>query len=784
MRLRLAATGSLILPLWFWAVPASAGQVSASSEPDVPEKAGKVLRALRITGTAPAVDGRLNDEAWSLAAPASGFVQHEPDNMAAATELTVVHVAYDDRYLYIAVRCDTSDPSQIVAGLGRRDNLPPSDRFVISVDPRHDHQTSYVFQVNPSGVQGDFAFVSDTQVDNDYDAVWEVATALTGQGWSAEFRIPFSQMRFDVPPAGEEAVWGVNFRRELQRRGEQSEWIGKPRGALGIVSRYGHLVFDGAISPPRRIEVLPFGLLRAASSPSRANELGVSGGADLRLGIGTGTTLAATVNPDFGQVEQDPAVLNLSVLETFFPERRAFFLEDSALFIPQLQEFQLFHSRRIGDIAGAAKLVTRGPTWSRGFLTAVTSTDDAAARPEPATSYSVGRIQRTIFSGSSNVGFLGTAVMRSGGADAFAGGVDYNLRWMDNKLFWGGNWAATRTQTSGTMRTGAGGSTTAGYHGKHFANTVKFETYGRDFAVGDLGFHRSRPDKLQGEVQLMATQPDPWSVFRMLHGYLNVRHARNRDGLPLVGQRQIGLNMHFRNFWDVFVWGGRQVDVYDDLDTRGGPAILNPGENYGGVFVGTDTRKTWRVTAMMTAARGDEGRWYVWFGPAATFQPSGRLQASIGAVFNPEQKMAQWVANRETPAGTTDFVYGRFRQHLLDINARATYAFSRDLTLQAFVQPFVAVGDYSDIARLARPRSFEFEPTTISFDPDFNRKSLRANAVLRWEYSRGSALFAVWNTSTTETSRPGAFAAVRDLRGAFSGSGPHVFMVKLSYWQD
>ena len=333
------------------------GLVAAATEPFADAKAGKVLRAHRIVGDPPAVDGRLQDEAWQRAASIDDFIQWEPDNMAPLSERTVAQVAYDDRHIYIAVRAFESVPGGVTAGLGRRDTFLPTDHLEIGFDPRHDHQTSYVFQVNPSGVQGDFVHFDDQRVDRDYDAVWEVRTQVTSDGWTAEFQIPFSQMRFSIAP-DQPTVWGFMVRREIHRRGEQGQWVGRPRGEQGNVSRWGHLVFEAPfVSPPRRLELLPYVLGGRTEIPASA-EADQRGGAglDLRYGIGSAATLSATVNPDFGQVEQDPAVLNLSVFETFFPEKRPFFLEDSRTFVSDQGPFRLFHSRRIGRRPGYLSL--------------------------------------------------------------------------------------------------------------------------------------------------------------------------------------------------------------------------------------------------------------------------------------------------------------------------------------------------------------------------------------------------------------------------------------------
>ena len=216
---------------------------------------------------------------------------------------TTVQIAYDDRALYVAVRCYAKNSSQITAGLGRRDNPPPSDLIRMSFDPRHDHQNAYVFEVNPSGVQNDYIFYDDTRQSPHYDAVWEVGTSITSEAWFAEYRIPFSQMRFTVRP-GERSVWGFNLRRDIYKTGEYYRWVATPRGAAGFVSRFGHLIFDDDLAPPRRVEVLPVSLARLEHATSSSTEASGAAGVDLRVGLGTAATLSATINPDFAQVEQ------------------------------------------------------------------------------------------------------------------------------------------------------------------------------------------------------------------------------------------------------------------------------------------------------------------------------------------------------------------------------------------------------------------------------------------------------------------------------------------------
>lgn len=366
-------------------LPAAAQEVFAPNEPARALKQGKLVHALRIKTGPPVIDGRLNDEAWTSAQLANNFVQRDPDNGMPATEATHLQFAYDDRYLYVAVTCLESAPDAIAAGLGRRDQFPSSDYVGIGFDPRHDHLTAYQFETNPSSVQRDFFISDDDDFDFDYNAVWEVRTQVTEQGWTAEFRIPFSQMRFSASPEPGQ-VWGLNSRRQIRRKGELGTWVPKPRGERGEVSLFGHLVFEDPLAPPRRLEIVPYVATRGERAAEGTADRGAAGGVDMRLGLGSAATLSATVNPDFGQVEQDPAVLNLSVFETFFPEKRPFFLEDSRTFIPPYGLFQVFHSRRIGRAPG--RLPLAGRPEETGFRPA------AAAWPTSTSTANIGTCGR------------------------------------------------------------------------------------------------------------------------------------------------------------------------------------------------------------------------------------------------------------------------------------------------------------------------------------------------------------------------------------------------------
>lgn len=790
--------------------------VSGIVEPDVPEKAGKEIRALRVSKTPPRIDGRLDDAVWQEAESIRDFVQIEPDNMQPATERTRVQIAYDDRFIYIAVRCFARDPSTISAGLGRRDSFPQSDRIMIDVDPRHDHQTAYVFQTNPSGVQGDMMRFDDTSISRDYDAVWEVRTQIDSEKWTAEFQIPFSQMRFDAPP--EDAVWGLQIVREIAATGETMRWVGTPRGVNGVVSRFGHLSFGQRLRPPRRVEISPF--LLGSTFHGGTTRAAFNGGVDMRIGLGA-STLSATVNPDFGQVEADPAVLNLSVFETFFPEKRPFFLEDSRVFVLPYGQAPDFYSRRIGQrpgrlalneneslvskperttILGAAKLTGKAAGWTWGGLGAVTAPEYASVEVttidergdeqvvhnrrrliEPATIYNVGRLQRDIR--GSNIGVIGTSVVRDRDFDAFTGGPDYNLRWGQNRFNLNGHWLATHAAIDGVMRTGFGGLTNFSYDTKYVNVWAHVDHFGRHFRNADLGFLSSRTNKNDVSGSFGLSQPDPWGPFRNVNGSAGLGQQWTSEGLVFGRSAYGNVNATFRNYWYIGAGYTHEFTRLDDLDTRGGPPILQPASNRFNVSVWSDGRKRWGGHMSFSSFRDAGGSWQRALGSSLRVQPSNRLQALVSANYTFARDVAQWVKNADLDGdGVDEHIYGHLKRNVVNLTARATYSFNRDMTLEAYLQPFVAAGHYSDLRRLALPRSFMFEPISIGDDPDFNNKSLRGTIVLRWEYLRGSTLFLVWNMATSDQGRKGDFSVFRDLGTGFTAPGTHVFVAKLTYW--
>jgi hypothetical protein len=471
----------------------------------------KRATAIRVGDGAITVDGRLDEQVWNDAPALTDFVQKQPKEGAEPTERTVVRIAYDAGALYIGARMFAKDPAKIQAPIGRRDNIGQMEHLLVSLDTYLDRRTSYTFGIAASGVRGDWYQASDVEEDRDatYEPVWEARTRIDAQGWTAEMRIPFSQLRFNDKST---QVWGINFDRWIPSTNEDIFWIAVPQNVTAWASRFGDLHGIDGVRSSRQIEMRPYIAGQAKVDADRdprnpfddGRNLGARFGSDFKIGLGSSLTLQATVNPDFGQVEADPSVVNLSAFDIFYAERRPFFTEGSGFLTNSGPT--LFYSRRIGGmtspgvltsvvpslgsadytdypqtatILGAAKLTGRTQRGtSIGALAAVTDeeeadlffvasgTESASGRSvlvAPRSYYGIGRVQQELGKSGSTAGASVTLVERDVADDselarrytrqAVSGGIDYNFRLKGGEYELGGSANASLVRgDTGVMR--------------------------------------------------------------------------------------------------------------------------------------------------------------------------------------------------------------------------------------------------------------------------------------------------------------------------------------------
>ena len=445
------------------------------------------VEAQRLEG-ALRIDGALDEAAWAAAPVAGGFTESWPNEGVPARLPTVARILYDDDAVYVGVRMSDVSGDSVTAQLARRDATGIySDWITVTLDSYHDRRTAFAFGVNPRGVKRDIYLSNDTNEDFGWDAVWEVATRIDSAGWTAEFRIPHSQLRMSRGEPAGGRTWGLQVARDIARLQTRYMWAPWVRSDNAFVSRFGTVTGLRGVRAPTQLELLPYSVARLTRAPGqadnpfhRANDAAASAGADVRLGLRSGFTLNATINPDFGQVELDPAIVNLSAFEVQLPERRPFFVEGTDVFrFGSLLSYisqgspQFFYSRRIGrapqrnlafeddilfddappttTILGAVKLTGKTTNgWTVGVLDAVTSreeapvltdTDERLRLPvEPLSNYLVGRVRRDLNAGRTVVGAIATAASRALRdsvfapmlrSDAYVAGLDAEHSWAD-----------------------------------------------------------------------------------------------------------------------------------------------------------------------------------------------------------------------------------------------------------------------------------------------------------------------------------------------------------------
>ncbi len=774
------------------------------------------------TETPPRLDGVVDDAIWTRAPLNEGFTQREPNDGEPATLRTTFQVAYDDDALYVAAVC-YDDPDSVTAALARRDERRERDFLEIDLDPHHDHQTGAFFTVGPSGWVGDGIIYNDDDYDNGWDSVAEAATAMRPDGWSVELKVPYHALRF-----GESTTWGINVFRRISRRAEKVAWSFVPQGVTGYASRFGHLEGIEGIKPRRSLEILPFTVgrsIRPVGDGGGENDLSSSAGVDLRYGLSSNISLNATVNPDFGQVEGDPAVLNLTVFETRHRERRPFFLEGIQIFQsprPSITgvtgQARLFHSRRIGrppsrfplpagsrelerpdhtTILGALKL--SGKTGGRtafGLLNAVTGREEVLVEQadsvrrhvevEPVTNYLVGRVQQDLLT-NSTAGAEVTAVNGRGFDPAYVGAGDLHLKWRQNAYRIYTRLAVSRTGQEEERGTGWEGLMNFKKSGGAFGGEAHVDARSPDFQVNDLGWMKPR-NRIQAGLGLYHQKLHPYWFARRswfdLDFWVRWNYARVRlfRGIASSTSHQL------HNYWGFWARVIRNFEGFDEVVTRGGPIMVAPSDTRINLSVWSDDRKP--VTArfgwsFFESRSGDNLQSGVWV--RFEFRPMSQLRVTIGPSYNYQRNFAQWLQNKDDDGdGEADrFIFGELDSRVLDISVRGDWTFTPTLSLQLYAQPFVTTGDYGAIKELARPRSYEFLPYA-GFDgnPDFHFRSLHSNLVLRWEFRPGSTLYLVWqqNRGRGLDALDPRFRPGDDLGSTFLDPGQSILLVKGNWW--
>jgi len=765
------------------------------------------LRAHRLDGHPVQLDGRLDDPAWQTAEAATGFQVWDPTRGAPPSEETVFKITYDEHALYIGVACLEEDPVRIATQLCRRDRMEDSDQISLYIDSYHDHTTAYNFRINPSGSLEDRYVYNDGGMDRDWDAVWEARTTRDERGWYAEFRIPFTSLRYRHSG---EMTWGFQLYRYMHGRGEDTAWVVWDRETPGFVSRFGEIRGLSGIPPTRQLEILPYFVQRttdpaALGSDDRLDQF-QNFGADVKLAVTSNLTLNATVQPDFGQVEADPAVLNLSPFETYYDEKRPFFIAGNRFF--EHPNFRLFHSRRIGTGDENARIRLAGKLTgktSQGFTVAglYAATDVTRSGHahnlfeggERLTHFLVGRLGREFGEGAHRVNLMQTAVYKPEDRDtygvdetrdAWTSGLDFDVNLHDRDYNVQGSVVGSvvdpaPSAADPSLPHGRAYGTAGDLNLRKLGGRVFGGVWGHwesdDLELNDAGFLNA-PDEINTGGWIHYRHSPQSTGDLILNADLEIDLVRTwlygaGEGADLGGgpawsygpghPEQLSAEFHgwtqFRNHWNSWldlIWHPEGVSKYETrtYDERRGPLMRTPEYRLVQWGFSSDARRRWGLehggNFSWTEAEDTglllylEGRW----------NPTSTVGWTASLTYTEVHEDAQHIDNFASPGGGiggVSYVFGEMDQRTVDLTLRANVLFNRDLSLELYAQPYLSVGDYRRARELARPDSYEFAPYGAEDfdvrDYDFRYSSVNVNAVLRWEYRPGSTFYLVWKQS-------------------------------------
>jgi len=844
----------------------------------------------------------LDEDAWLAAPAASDFLQSQPDEGHPATQRTEVRFLFDGEALYVGARMyDDLGRAGVVSRLARRDAYVESDELTIVFDTFHDHLGQTELRINPAGVKGDALGTGGSWPDPSWDPVWYAATKIDSLGWVAELRIPFSQLRF---PRDSMQTWGLQIVRMVSRSNELSHWTFWPLNESGGPARYGHLENLAIQASPAKAELLPYVVGRTSTfgAPDLANpfdnsrESAYRFGADFKYLLTSNLTLTATVNPDFGQVEVDPAVVNLSAFETYFPERRPFFVEGrgflqfgglNCFFCSNVSGLSLFYSRRIGrspqgagnawdagdyadipentTIIGAAKITGRTSSgWSVGVLNALTSREHArviggetqfTAEVEPLTNYFVGSIAKDMNEGNVVIGGMATSVYRDLGDPLLAtqlnrhaegAGTEANVWWGERTYRLMTSWAVSQISGDSNAIIRAQHSSARYFqrpdrkHGGNGAFTDALDSsltsmrgfagYARlskesgslrwevstnlrspGFEVNDMAF-LTRADYVWMNANIHHRWTKPTKFYRRMNFTVGAQQQYNFDGDLTDRQMQVAYGMQLLNYWWLNTFFIRRPSVLDDRLTRGGPVARRASSNYWYLAASSDSRKAVSFYTGPSLGWTADGARSFSVDFDITFRPASNINLSVSPGFDHSESTAQYVTAVDDPSAVEfsggRYVFADITRKTISMNTRLNVTFTPTLTLEVFAQPFISSGRYSSFKEFAEPRVLDKlvygeDIGTISLDdteylvdpdgdgpaetftfsnPDFNFRSLRGNAVLRWEFRPGSTLFLVWTQSRSAVEQVGNMDFGRDLSAMFDAPADNVFLLKVNYW--
>ena len=785
------------------------------------------LQAVR-TDQPPRIDGVPDDEAWAAAPVGTDFITLQPVPGKPASQATEVRVVYDNKGLYIAATMFDSSPDSILQELTERDDIGNSDFFGISIDAYRSGLNGFNFITTPQNVQFDAQFTANQGEDTNWDAVWVSKTARSPQGWSAEFFIPYSALRFPKTSVQE---WGINFIRQIQRNQEKVFWSEIDPNVDGFLNQGGTLTGLKDIQAPVRIQATPFvavyGLSgKDAGAAERTFGSSVTGGMDLKVGLSQAFTLDMTLIPDFGEARSDDQILNLGPFEQRFDEQRAFFTEGTELF----NKGGFFYSRRVGGnnydpgaarrdlgegeeltdnpqratLYNATKLSGRTVKGTGlGFFNAVEQATYATIRgadgeerdvqTNPLTNYNVAVVDQNLPNNSS-VTLINTNVLREGAAtDANVTGLLFDIHNKQNKYAIQGDAGFSQRFTPGETSTGHKAGLSIRKISGNWTWRLRAGETSDTYNPNDLGilfFNNER--SLTANVGYNYNQPFLNGFFLSGGSGLWAKYGSLYTGEYTDARTETWVYARTKHFWNVNFWTDHQLgDTYDYFEPRvAGRYLRNPGLHNVGGWVGTDSRKAIRASLNFNLSAYDwGGRSDLNFNANVRYRASDRLSLNVGAWRGQNNNEVGYVHHAARPGageepGTTDIFMGRRNVSSVEGGLSAKYSFNANMTLNLRLRHYWSGVSYKDYHALGEDGGLTLSDYAEDHDQDFD--AFNVDLIYRWRFAPGSDAFFVYKSAVTDFDRQRAGNYRESLGDLWGDDTPRSSSVSLKvvYWLD
>lgn len=719
------------------------------------------------TDVKPKIDGKLNDPCWERGTWSGGFRQQQPLQAHESSQETEVKILYDNDNLYVALKCYDNQPEKIRPILGRRDDYTSGDVAGIALDTYFDKRTAFEFNVTAAGQKIDLTHLGAYQWDTNWDAVWDGKANVADSMWTAELKIPFSQVRFAKK---DEYVWGMHIWRWIDRLDEEDQWKLIPIDAPAMVYIFGELRGIKDIQSKKNFEILPYAKTKYVTESNDKNWLGA--GLDGKVGVTSDFTLDYTINPDFGQVEADPSELNLTSYEVFYNEKRPFFLEGNSILDYDLGGDLLFYSRRIGhapsyepdtedseklrmpdntSIINALKLTGKNKKgFSLGIVNSMTSKefatisgDDSSRKElvEPFTNYFIGRAKKDFNDGNTVFGGIFTSTLRSINDDnldflpnsAFTGGFDFQHNWHNRKYFV--NLKSFYTNISGSAEAistlqrssrhlyqrqdaghlsynpdlekleGWGGQFSAGKQSGKFRANLFLDWRSPGVDMNDVGYLR-QADYIREQVSLRYQVNKPQGIVRNYY----ITSAQIHDWSFGLENTYNKLDNHayikFNNLWNIHLDFDRYFNRYDTRQLRGGPSLRLDDFNSFEFFLQTNSTKD------LFLGFGSNMDWYdnklsksSDYTLYLGWQILDNISLTSETIFEKTLDNNQYVTQKKV-AGEQKYLVGQIDRQTLYTTLRLEYFVTPELSLQLYGSPYASIGKFIDLKEVVAAKDY------------------------------------------------------------------------------